>query len=444
MATILYDNDSPHMTYVPRSPEVYPFEMYLGGSLSQTHGLTVMFSGTSITLYGFGLDEVFHVILDGERQSEGVHAKGATDEITGAFYQSPTLTDATHNLTIMAAPGNATLRHIFGIDFATVTAGENTPLQGERLIVDDSDPSLVFEGDWVKSINPVLSGQDGSRNAYANTTHQISSSPKASFAFQFNGTTVSVLSSTSQPPTTNTIIAPSISTTVSLPDHPGISRAALLGAVIGPVIFGVIIILLLLFLSKKKLLFGSYRRRPNTVNPFRLLHSQTRGLSQSRVYNKPSFAHESSVVESPIHDEDLPFVGISATNRSRWWERLWRHPRHGTVEAFPLNWDPSTRQPMIRQKPILPNWNVAQHRASRLSDAGSETETIAADPRLQELEDMVLALQEEIEETRQDRFGAQNGALMRALVTNRVETSDERGERDHGDHGSVAMSTTVV
>ena len=101
---------------------------------------------------------------------------------------------------------------------------------------------------------------------------------------------------------------------------------------------------------------------------------------------------------------------------------------------------------MIQRKPTLPVWasHGEQQQFSRQSDASSAHGTIVADPRVQELEEMVLALQQEIEETRQDRSGAQNGALMREMVSTRRESSNEHARRNDGDHGSVEMSTTVV
>ncbi|KAG6883375.1 hypothetical protein C0993_006560 [Termitomyces sp. T159_Od127] len=95
---------------------------------------------------------------------------------------------------------------------------------------------------------------------------------------------------------------------------------------------------------------------------------------------------------------------------------------------------------MIQHKPSLPTWtlHVAQQRVSHHS-----IETIVADPRVHELEEMVLALQEEIEVTRQNQSGVQNGALMRELVTTtRNDLLNEHG-RENGDQGSVGISTTV-
>ncbi|KAG6867552.1 hypothetical protein C0993_001298 [Termitomyces sp. T159_Od127] len=97
---------------------------------------------------------------------------------------------------------------------------------------------------------------------------------------------------------------------------------------------------------------------------------------------------------------------------------------------------------MIQHKPSLPGWalHAAQQRASIDS-----IETVVADQRVHELEEMVLALQEEIEETRQNQAGAQNGALMRTMVTTSSELNEHGDQlQENEDHASVAISTTVV
>ena len=185
------------------------------------------------------------------------------------------------------------------------------------------------------------------------------------------------------------------------------------------------------------------------------------------MYHKSSAINGQSILESPIPDDDLPLVGMPSTGTQRhvhWWTCLWQHTQHGTgmclssnltihilnlyiVEAFPPDWNPSSsHQPMVYHKPPLPARALhTQRRASQHSDAGSANGTIVADPRVQELEEMVLALQQEIEETRQDRSGAQNGALMREMVGNHNDATGEHGQQENGNHGSVTMmSTTVV
>ncbi|KAG6900012.1 hypothetical protein C0993_004195 [Termitomyces sp. T159_Od127] len=127
---------------------------------------------------------------------------------------------------------------------------------------------------------------------------------------------------------------------------------------------------------------------------------------------------------------------------AQWWTRLW-HTEPGIVEAFP---PPLSHRPMIQHKPSLPNWALPSHAAQRTSF--DSMETIVADPRVHELEEMVLALQAEIEETRQNQSGTsgiQNGTLMRELVTTTHSgLLDEHSQfQENGDHDSVTMSTTV-
>ncbi|KAH0580377.1 hypothetical protein J132_00121 [Termitomyces sp. J132] len=469
-----------------------------------------------------------------------------TNDIVYPFYQSPTLPDTTHILTIAinatSSTQNPGLVNTI-VDYVTVTAGESTSLVGERLIVDESDPSVIFEGNWTQDTDPALSGSNGSlRYAYANTTHQTSSNG-ASATIPFNGTTVSVfgvcygspidldisidgeprpselltfINSTnfqwfsmdglaptnhtlkltllnagdnnatfnldyiiytpsftslaekeglstqqhfthsSQSQETNTANLPQNSTILS-PSHPGISHGTLLGVVVGPIFFGVIIILIILILRRKKLLFWSSKEKPHTVIPFSPPHPQTQGLSQIRVYHKSSTVNGQNVQETPVSEHDLPSVDmittsqeLTATRRiAHWWIRLWQRTEPGTVEAFPTNYNPSiARQSMVQRKPTLPVWasHGAQRRTSHQSNPNSENETIVpvVDPqRLQELEELVLSLQQEIEQSRQ-AYGTQNGVLMREMVGNGSNTTIEHAQQGNEDRGSMTISATVV
>ncbi|KAG6860985.1 hypothetical protein C0995_005221 [Termitomyces sp. Mi166 len=485
-------------------------------------------------------------MIDGTTQPGAQLVGKAIDGSPYAIYQSPILPDKTHNLTIMA---NISSSEIFVlVDYATIMAGENTPFQtGQDLIVDETDPSIIFDGDWTLNTSfPVFKtvmvfhrnggnhdhrlakacilrpmetqlikphhqvqqprsnsmvgtsvsvfGVQSLRNTNLEMTYIVDDGPTQSgpvivpigqsMNFQWfhkeglaatNHTLVMTVrqssenvffnldyivytpsfaslaeekglsiqqSSSSQSQATSTATGPQISTTpiTAQPGARGTFHGKLLAAVIVPVLFGVIAIILFI-MRRKKLLFWS-SRQPSTI-----------GFSQLRVYHK-SGAVNGRNVESPIPDHDLPLFGMTTTSdgvlpathrRVRWWARLWRHRQHGTLEAFPSNWNPSnSNRPMIQRKPPLPAWaSRAGQRESRQSDTGTANETIIFDPRVQELEELVFSLQQEIEETRQDRSGAQNGALMRELVENHTELPNEHG-RENGDHVSVTMSATVV
>ncbi|KAG6872190.1 hypothetical protein C0995_012119 [Termitomyces sp. Mi166 len=424
--------------------------------------------------------------IDGKSPSEIHFVELEQRPVIDVIYQSPNLSDARHDLNFFVSSKGAGVY----VDYAIILVTENTALNGERLIVDESDPSVVWEGNWALDSSMLTNPIDGFiRRPYGNTTHRTSSLG-ASVAFRFNGLNLSIRvrcqfpqsvaisigdvyhsakdgvqtdyslsesgsgnstnfqwyqkdglsptthtlnmtvvnvfnnpsfnldyilytpsftslseqeassiqqSSSSQSQATNTAIGPQISAT--LPStRPGISRGALSGAIIGPVLFGVFMALTLIVMRRKKLLFWSSQRKSNT----------SRTLTPHR--------------------------------HTRWWARIWQRTESRTLEAFPPNWNSSSNnRPMVQHKPPF-----EQRRESHQSDAGSANETIVADPRVQELEELVISLQQEIEETRQDRYGAQNGALMRELVGSHSELPNERGRQENGDYVSVTMSATVV
>ena len=95
------------------------------------------------------------------------------------WYQSPTLPDAKHNITITHMARTS-------VDFVVITADQNTPLSGETLIVDDTDPSMTYEGDWTQNKSLFNSVGPPIGVPFQNSTHQTAS-VNASAIFQFSG-----------------------------------------------------------------------------------------------------------------------------------------------------------------------------------------------------------------------------------------------------------------
>jgi hypothetical protein len=62
------------------------------------------------------------------------------------WYQSPTLREGQHNITVSHTPA-------VSVDYAVVTAGQNTPLLGQVLIVDDGDSAITYGGSWTRNTN---------------------------------------------------------------------------------------------------------------------------------------------------------------------------------------------------------------------------------------------------------------------------------------------------
>jgi len=85
-------------------------------------------------------------------------------------YDTPILNDGEH--TVVYAVGNASLFPAF--DYATVTAGPSTNLNGKNIIVDDTDNSLEYSGNWAVLPPDTLLVLDPSSAPYKDTTHWAS------------------------------------------------------------------------------------------------------------------------------------------------------------------------------------------------------------------------------------------------------------------------------
>jgi hypothetical protein len=96
------------------------------------------------------------------------------------WYQSPVLPDGQHNITITHIASTS-------VDYAVITAGENTPLLRQVLIVDDADPSVSYGGSWTQNTGMFTTSYDPFIGLpYGNSTHQTTS-VGASATFSFTG-----------------------------------------------------------------------------------------------------------------------------------------------------------------------------------------------------------------------------------------------------------------
>lgn len=96
------------------------------------------------------------------------------------WLKSPVLPDTTHTINISRIAGTS-------VDFVVITAGQNTPLSGQRLIVDDGDPSITYSGSWTVNTNTYTSRDNPHIGLpYGNTTHQTCSTD-ASATYRFSG-----------------------------------------------------------------------------------------------------------------------------------------------------------------------------------------------------------------------------------------------------------------
>ncbi|KAJ7471069.1 hypothetical protein FB451DRAFT_326599 [Mycena latifolia] len=150
------------------------------GSFSYT------FQGTSIAFYGntspSDKAQTMSVQIDSDSAYQSTYP--APQEYR-QWYASPTLSDATHTIVV----DNLVF---IDLDYATVTAGPSTSLNGTTLIVDDDDPEITYAGDWTINTDFFTTGHgQPSGLPFQNATHQ-SNTIGDSLTFQFAGTSVAV------------------------------------------------------------------------------------------------------------------------------------------------------------------------------------------------------------------------------------------------------------
>jgi hypothetical protein len=96
------------------------------------------------------------------------------------WYQSPVLPEGSHKINLTNLTGTS-------LDFAVVTVGNNTPLAGQVVIVDNEDPSITFEGNWQLSDQSFNSTQFPNGLPFHNSTRD-SSTIGDNLILRFTGT----------------------------------------------------------------------------------------------------------------------------------------------------------------------------------------------------------------------------------------------------------------
>ncbi|KAF8875401.1 hypothetical protein CPB84DRAFT_1796491 [Gymnopilus junonius] len=100
------------------------------------------------------------------------------------WYQSPTLSEGTHTVVVDHLDGTA-------VDYALIQVGQNTPLGGKTLVIDNDDPTVQFAGNWQRNTDQFNAGSLPDGFPLHNSTHR-SSNPGDTFAFGFAGTSVAI------------------------------------------------------------------------------------------------------------------------------------------------------------------------------------------------------------------------------------------------------------
>ena len=139
--------------------------------------------GTSVAFFGITppaySSQIMSVSIDGSNPTNASYNDPSPPSYR-QWYQSPTLPEGLHNISLSRINGTS-------FDFAIVTAGNDTPLAGQRAIVDNESPAITFQGNWKQNKAPSISSQIPDGLPFQNTT-QDSTTVGDSLTFPFNGT----------------------------------------------------------------------------------------------------------------------------------------------------------------------------------------------------------------------------------------------------------------
>jgi len=124
-----------------------------------------------------GLSQSATVSIDGGAPYNIVY--GGAPPSYMQWYQSPSLPDGKHTITVGHLAGTS-------VDYAIIKVGSNTSLSGTTVIVDDESPAITYFGGWSRSTAQFNAGTLPDGFPYGNSTHR-SSNVGDSITFRFTG-----------------------------------------------------------------------------------------------------------------------------------------------------------------------------------------------------------------------------------------------------------------
>ncbi|KAF8154193.1 hypothetical protein B0H34DRAFT_80479 [Crassisporium funariophilum] len=150
--------------------------------------LFMNFSGTSVAFFGttppiISQSQLLTVSIDGNLPYNTSYAD-PNPPTYRQWYQSPTLQEGTHNITLSHIAGTA-------FDYAEVIVGNDTPLGGQSAIVDNDDSAITYNGRWRRNQDFFNSGTHADGFPYHNSTHQTTDTGDA-FTFRFAGKSAAI------------------------------------------------------------------------------------------------------------------------------------------------------------------------------------------------------------------------------------------------------------
>ncbi|THV06258.1 hypothetical protein K435DRAFT_789667 [Dendrothele bispora CBS 962.96] len=158
---------------------------YLSDSSSPAT-FTASFQGTSIAFVGNtphpNSSQSFMIAIDGAQDEPVTYPE---PEVNCQWYTSHMLNDSGSHQIVLSQLDKVS------VDFAFITAGENTPLAGQTIIVDDSSPEINWSGQWQERSNQKFPAGVDQGRPFGNGTH-ASTNVGDSMTFPFAGTGIRV------------------------------------------------------------------------------------------------------------------------------------------------------------------------------------------------------------------------------------------------------------
>ncbi|KAG6811438.1 hypothetical protein H0H92_007353 [Tricholoma furcatifolium] len=201
MANIFIDQTSPDLRINQATTEqTLSSTTFMGGTALSIVGasdvapsISFKFNGKTASFYGQFISVLspayvpLNVVIDGVPEKSN-HSTSAALNAIGLFYATPILSNGQHTVNITFDQVDVPCV----VDFITVTAPTNgTPISSQQFIIDDDDPSVLYEGSWTKNQSTISNNDQWNRLPYGGGMHQ-SSSPGSTVTFSFNGTSITV------------------------------------------------------------------------------------------------------------------------------------------------------------------------------------------------------------------------------------------------------------
>ncbi|KAL4256203.1 Transmembrane protein, partial [Pleurotus pulmonarius] len=144
--------------------------------------LSYAFEGTAIAFYGHA-DGQLQASIDGA--SPTYHPPGLQFQIYQPWFNIADLADTHHAITLDFST------NVY-FDYAVISAGQSTPLQGRRILVDDSDAAMNYTGTWSVESDQMFATGDGLQQIPHGRSVHRSTKAGDYVLLQFTGSSISV------------------------------------------------------------------------------------------------------------------------------------------------------------------------------------------------------------------------------------------------------------